>query len=661
MPLPRIRQDGALFVDANGRQIMLRGVNLGGDCKVPYPDGGTENPSDFSDHRDVSFIGRPFPLEEADEHLGRLAHWGFNVLRLLTTWEAVEHKGPGEYDAAYLDYYAEVARRAGEHGLYVFVDFHQDVWSRMTGGDGAPAWLFDAVGMDMTKFAAAGAAHVMQAEYDYASSEKLQPSYPQMSWGSNYKLSVNGIMWTLFWGGRLLTPDFKIDGENVQDFLQRHYLGSMDQIARRLKDMPNVLGFDTLNEPGPGWMGERLTYRHLASSNEKPERPRVGPALSPLDALAVAQGITVTVPTLKRDKSGVPAPVGNVTVNPNGVSIWKDAARCPFEQHGAYRIEDGKAVALNDEFLRVANGRTLSLSEDGYGPLFHKVAEVTRAHQPDWSVFVEMDPFARAARRFYPADLPERSVNAGHWYDASTLYMKRFHSDDHYCAATGAREVGLDVIGARYAHEMAGFNQQTKRFPGGGAPSLVGEFGIPYDLDEGAAYEEWRQGKRDGVWKHHVEALSLMYDALDTHGLHSTQWNYTASNRNDLTIGDRWNQEDLSIFSRDQQDDPSNPDSGGRAIEGFCRTYARAIQGRLTKVVFDHATARFTMAFEADADIDGVTEVYVPRLRYPHGYITRLEGVPAELHRGEQSFTIRALASGPATLLITPIWPSHER
>ena len=31
---------------------------------------------------------------------------------------------------------AEVCRRAGEHGLYVFVDFHQDVWSRMTGGDG---------------------------------------------------------------------------------------------------------------------------------------------------------------------------------------------------------------------------------------------------------------------------------------------------------------------------------------------------------------------------------------------------------------------------------------------------------------------------------------------------------------------------------------------
>jgi hypothetical protein len=30
--------------------------------------------------RRVSFGGRPFPLEEADEHLGRSWAWGFNFL-----------------------------------------------------------------------------------------------------------------------------------------------------------------------------------------------------------------------------------------------------------------------------------------------------------------------------------------------------------------------------------------------------------------------------------------------------------------------------------------------------------------------------------------------------------------------------------------------------
>jgi hypothetical protein len=42
----------------------------------------------------LSFVGRPFPLSEADEHFGRLRRWGFNFLRWNVAWEALEHEGP---------------------------------------------------------------------------------------------------------------------------------------------------------------------------------------------------------------------------------------------------------------------------------------------------------------------------------------------------------------------------------------------------------------------------------------------------------------------------------------------------------------------------------------------------------------------------------------
>ncbi len=649
MSLPRVRVSGDLFVDAAGREMMLRGVNLGGDCKVPYPRGGTNWPSDFSDHREVSFIGRPFPLAEADEHLGRLAHWGFNCVRLLTTWEAVEHAGPGLYDEAYLDYLAEVAHSAGEHGLYVFVDFHEDVWSRMTGGDGAPGWTIEAAGLDFTRFAAAGAAHVMQARYDYADPTPRQAAYPQMSWGSNHRLSATAILWTLFWIGGLVTPEFRVGGENIQDFLQNRYLGAMGQVARRLATLGNVLGFDTLNEPGVGMVGEPLSYRHVGPSEFNPARPRPGAALSPLDQLSAARGLSVTAPLFKRNpKTGMAEPAGETTVNPDGIPIWREGFDCPFEQAGAYRLEGARTIVLDEDFFRRHGGRPITVSEDGYGPFFHKVATTIRAHNPDWAVFAEIDAFGAAAGRPFPSSVPERSVCADHWYDGATLYLKRFDP-----GPPGARNADpYAETRARFVREIAFRTEPAKAFPGG-APSLIGEFGIPFDLDGGAAYAAWDGGARDpAVWRQHVLALELMYDALDRLKLHSTQWNYTASNRNDLRIGDGWNQEDLSIFSRDQQDNSADPDSGGRAIEGFCRPYAQAVQGRVETVSFHRQSGVFELAFEADPAIAADTVVYLPRIQFPHGFDLELSGPAASLGETDQRLSVRAAAAGPVRLTL---------
>lgn len=616
--MPRLDMKGRWFVDEFGRRVILRGVNLGGDSKVPYPDGGTQHPGDFSDHRTVSFIGRPFPLAQADEHLGRLKHWGFNCLRLLTTWEAVEHAGPGQYDTDYLDYFAEIARRAGNYGMYVFIDFHQDVWSRMSGGDGAPGWTFEAVGLDFTKFHAAGAAHVMQYKYDYAKGGR-QDAYPQMSWSSNYRLPANAIMWTLFFGGATFTPQFMIEGVNVQDWLQDKYIGAMRAIAERVAHMPHVIGFDTLNEPGEGWIGEALTA--------KPVSFLPGPTFSPLEALLLAQGR-----------------------NPSGVSIWLKGASDPFELAGAYTMAEG-GKPLREDFFTHRDGRKLSIEADFMNPFFHRVANAIRAVREDWMVFAEVSPFRAFAGEGFAPGAPPRTVNASHWYDIQTLATKKFAPKE--LRADLNDRGAQDVVAGKYTAQLGHIARLADSLSADSAPTLIGEFGIPFDLNEGKAYQAWADGDRSSKpWAEHELSLRLMYEAMDRLLISSTQWNYTASNRNDAATGDNWNQEDLSIYSKDQDTGPNDPSSGGRAVKGFSRPYARRIQGEPRSLKFDPFTHTLELSFDADPKLRAPTEIFVPLIHFPSGAKVDAPNCDAEWI-GQTILHVRAKTPGPKLITVT--------
>ena len=643
MTLPRLSIDGLWFREPSGRRVLLRGVNLGGDCKMPVtPDGRTHLPTDFADHRDVSFTGRPFPLSEAAEHLGRLRHWGFNLLRLLTTWEAVEHEGPGIYDEDYLDYLAEVTRLAGEYGMYVFIDFHQDAWSRMSGGDGAPGWTFEAVGLDFTTFHAAGATHVMQYKYDHAKGGR-QDAYPQMTWATNYRMPANAIMWTLFFAGETFAPDFRIEGTSAQDWLQGKYLGAMRAVAERVKDMDHVLGFDTLNEPSLGWIGKPLSRRHTERTPEHPEPVSPGPAWSVLDGLLVAQGQTRTIPEFAFDAASRSVKlVRNAPVNEGQMRIWKDGASDPFV--------DAYTDGLQEDYFTHVKGRAVEPEADFMVPFFNNVAKAIRAVRPDWLVFAEMDPFKTFGGATFPPGCPPDMVNASHWYDVVTLVTKTFQFPNSVNPYSGKVLEGADAIRRSYVNQLGRYRAMSEAFPGGGTPALIGEFGIPFDLDGGAAYAAWAKGDHGpDPWASHVQALTLMYDALDELLLHSAHWNYTATNRNDLAIGDGWNQEDLSIWSADQVTDDT-PDSGGRALDGFVRPFVRVWPGRPISQRFDQPTGDFRAELTVELDM-GPVEIYAPARVYPGGPSITVEG-PGKAEYDEEAQIVRVHPRGEALLAV---------
>lgn len=124
----RLRIDGHRFRDSANREVILHGINVAADAKFPStPDQPSHISENFFDGDNVRFTNRPFTLESAHEHFARLRRWGYNTIRYVFTWEAIEHEGPGKYDEEWIAHTIEVLRVAKGYGFYIFMDPHQDV------------------------------------------------------------------------------------------------------------------------------------------------------------------------------------------------------------------------------------------------------------------------------------------------------------------------------------------------------------------------------------------------------------------------------------------------------------------------------------------------------------------------------------------------------
>jgi hypothetical protein len=637
-----VKIDGSWFKDEHGRTLILRGANLGGSTKVPYrPDGATWRREGFFDHHNVSFVGRPFPLAEADEHFGRLAAWGLTFLRFLITWEAVEHAGPGEYDEEYLDYLRAVIKKAGEHGIEVFIDPHQDVWSRFTGGDGAPGWTLEAVGFDITKLYDAAAAIVHSLHGD---------PFPRMIWPSNYARLGAATMFTLFFAGNDFAPKTRVDGVPVQEYLQSHYINAVKQVALRLRDLPNVVGYDSLNEPGSGFIGMEDLNVLL------PGLFRLGVSPTPFQTMLLGSGYPQDVEVWGVGLSGQKRK-GTTRLNPNGVSVWLPGHECVWKQNGVWTAErprqgnkGGQPRLLRPDYFAQVNGRKVDFVRDYLKPFIIRFVTEIRSVHPNAILFLEGAPTG-AHPQWGPNDPPD-AVNAGHWYDGMTLFRKKFNPWISVDITNGKLILGKGAIRRMFHRQLAAIKQAAAENMNG-IPTFIGEFGLPFDLDDKKAY-------RTGDFSTHVSALDAYYAAMDQNLLSCTIWNYTADNTN--ARGDQWNDEDLSIFSREQSQqtfevsETSKVYAGGRGLAAIVRPYARKIAGEPLRMSFDLKRRIFELEFRHDPSttlreaspwdragpsVTAPTEIFVPEYQYPEGYTVELSDGTYEVDRLAQTLRVR--------------------
>jgi hypothetical protein len=586
-----LHPDGSWFKDDAGRTLLLRGVNLGGDTKVPtVPDGATHHSEGFFDHRMVSFVGRPFPLSEASEHLSRLKSWGLTTLRFLVTWEAIEHAGPGLYDTEYLDYVEQVVQLAGGMGFMVFIDPHQDVWSRFSGGDGAPGWTLEAVGFDMTRFAETCAAIVHQTHGDPFSS---------IIWPTNVGRLASATMFTLFFGGNDFAPHVLVDGEPVQDYLQRHYIDSVVQVVQRLKDMPCVVGYDTFNEPSHGYIGWKDLTAH-----EGLMRTDLMP--TPLESFALGDGLEQEVGMWGTGLTGSHLQ-GYRRLNIGHARAWKEDRSCIWRDHGVWKADsDGNPRVLVSDYFSRVGGRDVEFERDYLVPFIRRYTDAVRAEDPKALFLADGEPQSLPPR---VGEECSGFVSAPHWYDAIPLLLKRSSEWVGYDVVRNRVVVGPRAVRYSAARQLAAIRRAgTERVHG---PTVFGEIGVPYDLHGGRAFQT-------GDYHEQEALMDRSLRAVESSLCSATIWNYTATNTNER--GDGWNGEDLSIWSADQGRDMRVLDRGGRALRAVVRPYPVATAGEPLQLSFNMRRRVLHFVFRHDPGVIEPTEIFVPPSQYPFGY-----------------------------------------
>ncbi|TYQ15182.1 UNVERIFIED_CONTAM: Endoglucanase [Acetivibrio alkalicellulosi] len=586
---------GNHFIDKNGMINLLRGVNVSGASKIPYtPNGATHINQNFYDYKKVSFIGRPFPLDKCAEHFSRLKAWGFNTLRFIVTWEAIEHEGPRCYDNDYLNYIYEVIKKACEYEIYVFVDFHQDVWSRMSGGDGAPGWTFDEIGMDVTNFTETGAAIIHNIEGD---------PFPHLIWPTNYTKLAAATMFTLFFGGDVFAPKTKIRGQSTKEFLQTHYINAIKQLVYLIKDIPNVIGYDLINEPSRGY----IEWKDLSKFEG---RLLKGVTPTPFQSMLLGSGFTQEVDYWEIKTLGFKK-TGKKFINSSKKSVWHKGYQCIWMENGIWESNKGKQQLLKPDYFSKVNGEIIDFSNCFMKPFINRIGREIRSIAPNALIFIETD--SESAPMTWGKNDLSNVVYAPHWYDAKTLVFKNYTSFFSFDSDKMKVVLGKKNVQKLFNNQLQKKKEESSLYLNG-IPAIIGEFGLPFNLNKSKAF-------KTGNFYVQENAFNSYFRAIENCLLNCTIWNYNCINNN--RNGDQWNAEDFSIFSYDQQSNSSNLNSGGRALKAIVRPYAAKIPGKPVKMSFDPKVGTFVFEFIYNPKINFPAEIFVPNLQYPTGILVK--------------------------------------
>ena len=234
-----IWKSGSWFRDQEKRYVLFRGVNFGSRSKLaPYL------PISPLEIKDISQLNLKKEIQTVSSGLDLLKKLGFNVIRLLISWKAIEPYPNSNLDELlpegkkYLGYMKEIIDELYTRNLYVILDFHQDIANEVYGGDGFPDWAV-VIDKDHERPKAANADKKWQIKY------MLNKSLKQT--------------FKSFWENDLTNLDEGLENYPVRTHLEKT-IGQTMNYFKSLNDglgHPAVLGVEPFNEPHPNMLPKK--------------------------------------------------------------------------------------------------------------------------------------------------------------------------------------------------------------------------------------------------------------------------------------------------------------------------------------------------------------------------------------------------------------------
>jgi hypothetical protein len=748
--------------DEKGRYVFIHGVNVSGSNKFPV----NEDPCTFKVEGTPNYVGKPFPLEKADEFFRQIKNLGFNTIRLLISIEGVMPNSPDEINYEYIDYIRKIVEKAWEHDIYVLLDSHTDaIFSRFfiarfndtespivqnlrkllafagggLGGGGQSPISFDIAGMVGALLPQKEGTNKCKGKdvntpYNNAVRGNMWPKwavqeilyerkenvggelwgYPRITlmlrkfiekdenwqkivnvvskfdkniantlsglkdqvksyleipgvdinkltrediirgttdmlpftnWGLNAGLSLDvQRAWAALFAGKDVFPDLKVkkgnEMVNIQEYLQSAYERMWGEVAKAVKDMPNVIGYDIMNEPSGFFLFMTIIAAYFKTGSKEgiinlidnifADRKFAEDLVDILIGIGLLPDVTPETREQEMklwgfDKANLLAILGlNYGFDRNYIM--------PFHERMGRAIlqNDPNAIIFTEPTISSIENLLLFITGGGEGETVYNV------------------PYSRP-------ELPQ-VVYAPHWYP--DIYpFPGFNMPYRVFKVEEKRKKKKEYLTSILTH----ISSARKNM--GNIPVILGEFGTYFTLSSKPASDI---GSGESIWKKAVEnarsenyiipkyIINDEYEALEDIGIGRIIWCW--SWENDDWRGEGWNAENFSIVERRNPDEckpvsekarscDDDPyivrlDFGNettyivpRGYEAYARPHPNFLAGKLKSLQFfselhyfdpakgiPNPVGEFTLELESK-ETDEPTEIFIPYyIYYPDGF-----------------------------------------